>query len=84
MDLRQQTTIPLLSTAFRLHRKPEILAIKLREIARKLPDPDEYEGTIESILRAFKLRSVAQANKEATTSPKRLPLIESPVVTGIR
>ncbi len=84
MDLRQQTTIPLLSTAFRIHRKPEILAIKLREIARKLPDPDEYEGTIDSILRAFKLRSVAQANRDTATSPKRVPLIESPVVTGVR
>ncbi len=83
MDLRQQTTIPLLSTAFRLHRKPEILAIKLREIARKLPDPEEYEGTIDGILRAFKLRTVAQKT-EAATSPKRLPLAESPVVTGIR
>jgi hypothetical protein len=83
MDLRQQTTIPLLSTAFRIHRKPEILAIKLREIARKLPDPEEYEGTIEGILRAFKLRTVAKEN-EAATSPKRLPLVESPVVTGIR
>jgi adenylate cyclase len=83
MDLRQQTTIPLLSTAFRIHRKPEILAIKLREIARKLPDPDEYEGTIEGILRAFKLRTVAKEN-EAATSPKHLPLVESPVVTGIR
>ncbi len=83
IDLRQQTTIPLLSTAFRIHRKPEILAIKLREIARKLPEPEEYEGTIDGILRAFKLRTVAQAN-ETTTSPKRLPLVESPVVTGIR
>jgi adenylate cyclase len=83
MDLRQQTTIPLLSTAFRIHRKPEILAIKLREIARKLPDPEEYEGTIDGILRAFKLRTVAKAT-ETATSPKRLPLMESPVVTGIR
>jgi adenylate cyclase len=83
MDLRQQTTIPLLSTAFRIHRKPEILAIKLREIARKLPDPEEYEGTIDGILRAFKLRAVAKVN-ESATAPKRLPLVESPVVTGIR
>jgi hypothetical protein len=83
MDLRQQTTIPLLSTAFRIHRKPEILAIKLREIARKLPDPEEYEGTIDGILRAFKLRAVAKAN-DTITSPKRLPLAESSVVTGIR
>ncbi len=83
MDLRQQTTIPLLSTAFRIHRKPEILAIKLREIARKLPDPEEYEGTIDGILRAFKLRAVAKGT-ETATSPKRLPLAELPVVTGIR
>jgi adenylate cyclase len=83
MDLRQQTTIPLLSTAFRIHRKPEILAIKLREIARKLPDPEEYEGTIDGILRAFKLRTVAKVT-ETATAPKRLPLVESPVVTGIR
>lgn len=84
MDLRQQTTIPLLSTAFRIHRKPEILAIKLREIARKLPDPEEYEGTIDGILRAFKLRAVSKAN-DIATSPKRLPLEEElPVVTGVR
>jgi hypothetical protein len=83
IDLRQQTTIPLLSTAFRIHRKPDILAIKLREIARKLPDPEEYEGTIDGILRAFKLRTVAQT-PQAATSPNRLPLEALPIVTGIR
>jgi adenylate cyclase len=84
MNLRQQTTIPLLSMAFRIHRKPEILAIKLREIARKLPDPEEYENTIDAILRAFKTRLTAQQNLE-TTTPKRLPLTDEPaVVTGIR
>lgn len=54
--LRHESTLTLLSTAFRLHRKPEILAIKLKEIARKLPQPDEYEGTIDAIIRAFKSR----------------------------
>ncbi len=55
--LRQETTLPLVATAFRLHRKPEILTIKLREIARKLPEPDEYEGAIDAIVRAFKAQS---------------------------
>ena len=55
--LRQESTLPLLATAFRLHRKPEILTIKLKEIARKLPNPEEYEGTIDAIVRAFKTRS---------------------------
>jgi hypothetical protein len=55
--LRQESTLPLLATAFRLHRKPEILTIKLKEIARKLPTPEEYEGAIDAIVRAFKTRS---------------------------
>jgi hypothetical protein len=80
MTLRQQSTIPLLATAFRLHRKPEILAIKLREIARKLPDSDEYEMTIEAMMRAFKVRSAS--TREGTI--KRMSADESTVVTGIR
>jgi len=83
MTLRQQSTIPLLATAFRLHRKPEILAIKLREIARKLPDSDEYETTIEAIMRAFKVRPSA-STPEVSTNPKRTPADESAIVTGIR
>ena len=55
--LRQESTLPLLATAFRLHRKPEILTIKLKEIARKLPTPEEYDGAIDAIVRAFKTRS---------------------------
>lgn len=82
MTLRQQSTIPLLATAFRLHRKPEILAIKLREIARKLPDSDEYETTIEAMMRAFKVRSASIS--EVGTITKRMSADESVVVTGIR
>jgi hypothetical protein len=82
MTLRQQTTMPLLATAFRLHRKPEILAIKLREIARKLPDSDEYETTIDAIMRAFKARSASIA--EVGTASKRMPSDESVAVTGLR
>ena len=81
MTLRQQSTIPLLATAFRLHRKPEILAIKLREIARKLPDSDEYETTIEAIMRAFKVRS---STPQVGTTPKRIPAESEAIVTGIR
>ena len=81
MTLRQQSTIPLLATAFRLHRKPEILAIKLREIARKLPDSDEYETTIEAIMRAFKSRS---SPPQVNTTPKRMPAESEAIVTGIR
>lgn len=76
MTLRQQSMIPLLATAFRLHRKPEILGIKLREIARKLPDTDEYETTIEAIMRAFKMRS---ASTSVSTTPKRMPFDESTI-----
>lgn len=76
MTLRQQSMIPLLATAFRLHRKPEILGIKLREIARKLPDTDEYETTIEAIMRAFKMRSAATS---VGTTPKRMPFDESTI-----
>ncbi len=72
MTLRQQSTIPLLAVAFRSYRKPEILAIKLREIARKLPDPDEYETTIEAMMRAFKVRSSA-STPDVGTTPKRIP-----------
>ena len=61
--LRQESTLPLLATAFRLHRKPEILTIKLREIARKLPDSDEYEGAIDAIVRAFKTRSPVEPDR---------------------
>ncbi|MCY7406337.1 MAG: hypothetical protein LH631_02875, partial [Alkalinema sp. CAN_BIN05] len=82
MTLRQQSTIPLLATAFRLHRKPEILAIKLREIARKLPDSDEYETTIEAMMRAFKVRSASIS--EVGTITKRMSADESVVVTEIR
>ncbi|MCX5962431.1 MAG: hypothetical protein NT070_04585 [Cyanobacteria bacterium] len=82
MTLRQQATMPLLATAFRLHRKPEILAIKLREIARKLPDSDEYETTIDAIMRAFKARSASIS--EVGTASKRMPSDESVVATGIR
>jgi hypothetical protein len=78
MTLRQQSMIPLLATAFRLHRKPEILAIKLREIARKLPDTDEYETTIEAMMRAFKMRSAATS--QVSTIPKRMPPDESTIV----
>ena len=81
ITLRQQSTMPLLATAFRLHRKPEILAIKLREIARKLPDSDEYETTIDAIMRAFKVRSASIS--EVGTTIKRMSADE-PVVTGIR
>ena len=81
MTLRQQSTIPLLATAFRLHRKPEILAIKLREIARKLPDSDEYETTIEAIMRAFKMRL---SSPQVGTTPKRIPAESESIVTGIR
>ena len=81
MTLRQQSTIPLLATAFRLHRKPEILAIKLREIARKLPDSDEYETTIEAMMRAFKSRS---SPPQVGTTPKRIPAESEAIVTGIR
>ena len=80
MTLRQQSTIPLLATAFRLHRKPEILAIKLREIARKLPDSDEYETTIDAMMRAFKVRSASTPG--GTT--KRMSADEPTVVIGIR
>ena len=80
MTLRQQSTIPLLATAFRLHRKPEILAIKLREIARKLPDSDEYETTIEAMMRAFKTRS---SPPQVGTTPKRIPAESEAIVTGI-
>jgi len=72
MTLRQQSTMPLLAIAFRLHRKPEILAIKLREIARKLPDSDEYETTIEAMMRVFKMRSSA-STPEVCTTPKQIP-----------
>ena len=82
MTLRQQSTMPLLATAFRLHRKPEILAIKLREIARKLPDSDEYETTIDAIMRAFKVRSASIS--DVGTVSKRMPSDQSVVVTGIR
>ncbi len=82
ITLRQQTTMPLLATAFRLHRKPEILAIKLREIARKLPDSDEYETTIDAIMRAFKVRSASVS--EVGTASKRMPSDGSGVVTGLR
>ncbi len=78
MTLRQQSMIPLLATAFRLHRKPEILAIKLREIARKLPDTDEYETTIEAMMRAFKMRSASTS--QVSTTPKRIPPDESTIV----
>ena len=81
ITLRQQSTMPLLATAFRLHRKPEILAIKLREIARKLPDSDEYETTIDAMMRAFKVRSASIS--EVGTTIKRMSADE-PVVTGIR
>ncbi|MCY7407253.1 MAG: hypothetical protein LH631_07715 [Alkalinema sp. CAN_BIN05] len=80
MTLRQQSTMPLLATAFRLHRKPEILAIKLREIARKLPDSDEYETTIEAMMRAFKVRSASTLG----STTKRMSADESAIVTGIR
>ena len=82
MTLRQQSIMPLLATAFRLHRKPEILGIKLREIARKLPDTDEYETTIEAMMRAFKMRSASTS--QLGTTPKRMPPDESSIVTGIR
>lgn len=82
MTLRQQSMIPLLAKAFRLYRKPEILGMKLREIARKLPDTDEYETTIESMMRAFKVRSVS--TEQVGTAPQRMPPDESTIVTGIR
>lgn len=82
MTLRQQSTIPLLATAFRLHRKPEILAIKLREIARKLPDSDEYETTIDAMIRAFKARLASTT--EVGTAPKRMSADKPAVVTGSR
>jgi hypothetical protein len=69
--LRQESTLPLLATAFRLHRKPEILTIKLREITRKLPDPDEYEGTIDAIVRAFKTRSPVDSDRIDRVVPLR-------------
>lgn len=78
MTLRQQSMIPLLATAFRLHRKPEILGIKLREIARKLPDTEEYETTIDAMMRAFKLRSASTS--QIDTTPKRIPTDDSTIV----
>ncbi len=69
--LRQESTLPLLATAFRLHRKPEILTIKLREITRKLPDPDEYEGAIDAIVRAFKTRSPVDSDRIDRIVPLR-------------
>ena len=62
--LRQESTLPLLATAFRLHRKPEILTIKLKEIARKLPAPEEYEGAIDAIVRAFKTQQQPDDRQE--------------------
>ncbi len=69
--LRQESTLPLLATAFRLHRKPEILTIKLREITRKLPDPDEYEAVIDAIVRAFKTRSPVEGDRIDRVVPLR-------------
>ena len=62
--LRQESTLPLLATAFRLHRKPEILTIKLKEIARKLPTPEEYDGAIDAIVRAFKTQQQPDDRQE--------------------
>jgi adenylate cyclase len=84
LNLRQQSTMPLLAVTFRLHRKPEILAIKLREIARKLLDSEEYEGTIESILRAFKQRSVTLSQDGISSPHRRVASNEASIVTGVR
>ena len=84
LNLRQQSTMPLLAVTFRLHRKPEILAIKLREIARKLPDSEEYEGTIESILRAFKQRTVTLSQDGISSPHRRVASNEASIVTGVR
>ena len=77
--LRQESTLPLLATAFRLHRKPEILAIKLKEIARKLPTPEEYEGAIDAIVRAFKTRQQPDRQEPDRIVPLRPASTHQPI-----
>lgn len=77
--LRQESTLPLLATAFRLHRKPEILAIKLKEIARKLPTPEEYEGAIDAIVRAFKAQQQPDRHEPDRIVPLRPASTHQPI-----
>ena len=81
--LRQESTLPLLATAFRLHRKPEILVIKLREIARKLPTPEEYEGAIDAIVRAFKTRQQTDRQEPDRIVPLRPASTHQPIISNL-